>query len=123
MIEKTLRFGKGYTGKMGNKVWIARITGTNPKSNFEREFLEADKVEKEHFNRARTMVDLTWELEQGLYEASENGERWFFMVAPHKDGSEKSFGVTHDRTREMAKVMDDGLGFDEARKATKKPEA
>jgi len=123
MISKTLRWGKGYTGKAANKVWIARITGTDDKENFAREFLEADEVEKEHFNRARTMINLTWNLDQGLYEASENGERWFFMIAPHKDKGEASFGVTHDRAREMAKLMDGGMEFDDARRATRKPEA
>ena len=75
MYTRTLRYGKGYSGNSGNRCWIAAIHGTDKQYGLNRTFLDPDKVDREHFNRPRTMVDFTWELDAGLYEASESGER------------------------------------------------
>lgn len=115
----TLTYGKGYTGKTGNKAWVARINGTDDKMGLDREFLDAESVEREHFNRPRTMINLTWELECGLYERSEHGERKIFMVYPHKDGHAAKCSVSDDRLKAMLVLMDEGMTGEEARKATK----
>lgn len=120
MYTRKLRYGKGYAGKSGNRCWIARIDGTDKKYGLNRTFLDADKVEREHFSRPRTMVDFTWELDVGLYEASESGERWIFCVFLHQDGEYKTFRPEQDRLKAILKLMDDdGMDADEARKTTK----
>ncbi|MCC6475135.1 MAG: hypothetical protein IT514_15485 [Burkholderiales bacterium] len=118
MYERTLRYGKGYSGKLGNKCWIAAIHGTSNQYGLQRAFIEPDKIEREHFNRPRTMIDCTWSLDVGLYEASEGGERWFFVVNI-KDGEHKAFRPDEERVKAMAKLMDDGMSAEEARKATR----
>lgn len=120
MYEKTLKYGKGYAGKLANKCWIARITGTDKKYVLSREFLDADNIEREHFNRARTIIDFTWHLDVGLYEASEQGDRWFFVVWV-KQGEHVAFTADDERVKSMVKLMDDGMSAEEARIATKKP--
>lgn len=116
--QRILKYGKGYAGKSGHKCWIARITGTDTRFGLSREFLDPTKVEREHFNRARTMIDFTWELESGIYEASENGERWFIMVRKNKDGLMGAVQPTEERMRAILALMDAGQDFDAARKAT-----
>jgi hypothetical protein len=118
---KTLRYGKGYTGKSGNKCWIARINGTDRWYGLSRDFLEPAKIEREHFNRPRTMIDMTWELEPGLYEASQDGDRWFLLVVPKNDGSITAFQPTEERMKKILALMDDGIDFNSARKATLAP--
>src|SRR5690606_18622834 len=68
-VIRTLRYGKGYSGRLGNRCWAARITGTDNTYGLAREFLEPVSVEREHFNRPRTIVHFSYELEvDGLYE-------------------------------------------------------
>lgn len=119
MLSKTLRYGKGYAGKMGNKCWIAAITGSDDKYGLSRSFLDPVKVEREHFNRPRTMIDLTWRLEPGLYEASEGGDREFFTVWVKADGTYCWTRMNDERVKAMVALMDDGISADDARKATK----
>ncbi len=118
-IERTLRYGMGYAGKMGTKCYVARILGSDTQYGLRREFLEPDKVEREHFNRARTMVNFTWQLEAGLYELSEGGERWIVLVRPSKAAGLKAVRPTDERAKAMIALMDGGASFDEAREATK----
>jgi len=118
---RTLRYGKGYSGKLGNRCWAARITGTDDHFGFAREFLEPARVEREHFNRSRTIVHFSYELElDGLYELSEEGERWFVGVWPHKDSGEPVCGrVSAERARAWARALDEGKSGREARLASK----
>ena len=121
-LTKTLRlrYGKGYSGKMGNKCWIARITGSSKEYGFRRQFLEADNVEREHFNRSRTMINLSYQLDDGLYEISEAGERWIILVWGGSDQQEpKIFRPTHDRIAAIVALLDEGMEFDAARRQTK----
>lgn len=120
-MTKTLRYGKGYSGKQGNKCWIARITGTDNKFGLRREFLEADKVEREHFNRARTIINFYYELEINcLYEVSESGDRWFICVYADKStGEAKSMRISDARLEAWVAALDEGKGDNEARVASK----
>ncbi|MCU0918738.1 MAG: hypothetical protein MUF16_00120 [Burkholderiaceae bacterium] len=119
-MTRTLRYGKGYTGKMGNKCWIARITGTDKVFALSREFLEPTSVEREHFNRARTMIDFSYELEvNGLYELSAEGERWFAMCFTTAEGEIKTAKVSDARVRAWAEALDAGKTDNEARLASK----
>lgn len=120
-IIRTLRYGKGYSGKLGNKCWAARITGTDSTYGLAREFLEPVSVEREHFNRSRTMINFSYELEvDGLYELCESGERWFVGVWPHKDTGEPVCGrISDERAHAWALALDEGKTDREARLASK----
>jgi len=114
----TLTYGKGYSGKMGNKAWVAEITGSDNKYGLARTFAEADSVEREHFNRARTMINLTWELGPGLYEISEHGERSYKLV--WMDGEEcKRCSVDESRVKDIVRLMDEGWEYDQARRLSR----
>ena len=122
-MVRTLRYGKGSAGKMGNKCWIARITGTDKHYGLSREFLEPASVEREHFNRPRTMIDFSYELEvNGLYEFSAEGERWFAMCFHAASGEIKTAKVSDARVKAWAAALDSGKTGNEARIATRNPE-
>jgi hypothetical protein len=116
-----LDYGRGYSGKFGNKCWAARISGSNPKYKLEREFLEPELVEKAHFNRYRTMIHFTYRLEvDGLYELSEGGSRWFIAVYPHKDTGEITYGtISANRAQVWVEALDAGATDKEARTQSK----
>lgn len=117
----TLRYGKGYTGKLGNRPYIARILGTDTRYGLNREFLDAVKVEREHFNRDRTIVHLSYELEiDGLYEVCEEGERWVVSVVPAgPDNAPKTIRPSDARLKAWAAALDEGKTDREARLASK----
>jgi len=117
MFIRTLKYGKGYSGRLGNKCWVASITGTDQQYGLAREFLEPDSVEREHFNRPRTIINFRWQLGVGLYECSEGGDRSFFVVNV-KDGEHKAFRPGDERVKAMAMLMDGGMSAEDARKAT-----
>lgn len=76
MAQITLRHGQGYRGKLGNKCYVAWITGTDPQYGLARVFIDATRVVREHYNRPRTMVNYTYDIEPGrLYEIAEEGVR------------------------------------------------
>lgn len=119
MLTKQLTWGKGYSGKTGNKCWVAQIDGKDNKFGLSRSFVEADTVEREHFNRSRTTITFTYELPVGLYEISQHGERSYCIVWTDNRGTYKAFTPTDDRVKEMVNLMDDDdLSADEARIAT-----
>jgi hypothetical protein len=117
---KTLRYGKGYSGKLGNKCWIAEITGTDDKYGLKRVFLEPSTVEREHFNRSRTIVNFSYELgTNGLYELSEGGERQFVgMFADEDSGAVKWMQLSDARVKAWAAALDEGKSDSEARVAS-----
>lgn len=116
-MMRTLSWGKGYTGKSGSKCWIARITGSDKVYGLQRSFLEPVNVEREHFNRPRTMIHFSYELVvDGLYELSADGERWFVGVWPRKDTGEIVSGRLSDaRAKAWAVALDEGKSNREAR--------
>lgn len=119
-MTRTLRYGKGYAGKRGTRPYIARILGTDTQYGLRREFLEPVAVEREHFNRARTMVDMTYELEiDGLYELSAEGDRWIVMCYSTHDGAIKTATISHARLHAWVAALDDGKTAREARLASK----
>lgn len=117
----TLRYGKGYSGKLSNKCWAARITGSDKTYGLAREFLEPVEVKREHFNRARTIIEFSYELEVDcLYELSEGGERWFVGCWTHKDTGEVVTGRVSDaRVKAWVAALDEGKTNREARLASK----
>lgn len=113
-----LKYGKGYSGMWGHRCWVARITGTDQQYGLRREFLEPARVEREHFNRPRTMISCTYDVPAGLYEYSEAGERTIVIVC-QTTGGWKRFVPSDQRLRAMLALMDAGQSAEEARLATK----
>jgi len=119
MIRK-LSYGMGYAGKRGNKCWVARITGTSNTYGLCRDFVDPIKVEREHFNRSRTMIDCSYELEvDGLYELSESGERWIVMCYETKGGEIKTSKLSDARIKAWVSALDEMKTDKEARLASK----
>ena len=119
-ITLTLRYGKGYAGRLGTRCWVAQIMGSSREYGLDRLFLEPVSVERAHFNRARTMVYFTYALEaDGLYEASEGGERWFVGALPQKSGAVKLARIGDEEVRRWVDAMDRGLSARKARIARK----
>lgn len=119
-MTRTLRYGKGYGGKLGNKCWIARVTGTDQAYALAREFLDPLNIEREHFNRSRSIIEFSYELEVNkLYELSEEGERWFAMCFLTAGGEIKTATVSDARVKAWAAELDAGKTDNEARLASK----
>jgi|SRR5699024_2363266 len=60
-------------GSRKNKSWVAKINGTHPKWKLNRKFVEA--VEENEY------AGKTFELENGIYEVCDAGDRDFIEVA------------------------------------------
>ena len=118
-MERQVAWGKGYAGKKGVKPYIARITGTDGNDGLRREFLDADRVERAHFNRNRTMITFTYDLTPGLYEVKENGETTLIGVYTKETGGLATWKVREDRLVAMLALMDAGASFEAARVFTK----
>lgn len=120
MYTETLSYGVGgYRGAAANKCWIAAILGSDEKFGMRREFIEAVKIEREHYNRPRTMITHTYELPVGLYESSSHGEREIFLVYPRSSGEFAACIPSDARINAMLLLMDGGMSVDDARKQTK----
>jgi len=52
------------------KTWVAKIVGTHPVYKFDRKFVNSVNY-----------GEYTWELEEGIYDICENGNRYFIRVA------------------------------------------
>jgi len=117
MYELTMEWGKGYSGKMGNRCWVRSIDGSALDYSVETKFIDADKVIREHFGRARTMISFTYSLAPGLYQQSEAGEKNYF-VAWEKKGVTVAKDIDDDRAHAMIALMGSGSSAEEARRAT-----
>jgi hypothetical protein len=119
-IDRTLRYGQGYTGKLGARCYAARITGTDSRYGLARQFVEPTNVEREHYRRARTMVECTYALvADGLYELSAEGERWIVGVLPQQDGTLRICRLGDARIKAWIAALDAGLAPEEARRASR----
>lgn len=115
----TLTHGIGYRGKMGERCYIASITGTDPRFDLARTFLDATEVERDSFTRARYTRSYHYDVPVGLYEISEHGERRYLIVWTKRDGTVARFNPPDQRVRQMARLMAGGMSADEARRETK----
>lgn len=120
-VTVTSRQGIGYTGQLGAKAYVARITGSDRTYGLAREFFDADKVERDHFGRARYIRTYSWKLTEGLYERAAEGERWYVIVWRTRDGEMRIGRITDDRLDAMVRRMDAGDDYDTARLATRPP--
>jgi len=117
MYELTMEWGRGYTGKMGNRCWVRSISQSATDYSMESEFIGATKVVKEHFGRQRTMIAFTYCLAPGLYQQEEGGERNYF-VAWDKKGETQAKDISDERAHAMIALMGSGSSVEEARRAT-----
>ena len=120
-MTRTLRYGKGYSGKLGNKCWIAEITASDNTYGLKRTFLDPTSVEREHFNRTRTIINFSYELAvDGLYELSAEGDRWIVMCYADKTTGEiKTSKISDARVKAWAAALDEGKTNREARLMSK----
>ena len=111
---------KGYSGKMAAyaKAYVARITGLSGEYGFERAFEQGKADSSDPFRKAKCTWNEVYDLGIGLYEVLEGGEKTYKIVWM-KDGASTYRTVDISRAREMARLMDDGNTYEEARLATK----
>ena len=121
MITITQRYGIGYRGKLGERPWLARLTGTESRFGRRREFLDADRVTRDHWNRARYIRTLAYNLGPGLYEEQSEGNRRMCMVWVRQGETTWTSRISDERVDAMLALMDAGEEFDAARRATRTP--
>lgn len=117
----TLRIdqGIGYSGKHGSRAYVARIVGTSDRFDLDREFIDADKVERDHFGRAKYTRTYIHHLPAGLYEVSEGGSRRYLIVWLRRDGKIGATNPDAARAMAIAALLEAGETFEAARLATK----
>lgn len=121
-IEKSV----GYRGNKAAKTWVALITGTDNTYIFRREFMETEAVDREEMFRARRIGKGSWveavACDVGLYEIQAGvDDRLYRVVFPVAEGGVKWCKIDVERATKMALLMDEGMGVEEARLATKPP--
>jgi hypothetical protein len=80
--------------------------------------VSADRVERDSFTGPRYIRSYTYQLEPGLYELAEGGERRYIIVWD-KDGRVVHRSVDATRAEAIARLMSNGKTYEEARLATK----
>lgn len=119
-IEKA----RGYSGIRSGKSYIAKISGTDPKYIFSRDFIETEATDKAECFNARRKGKGTWieaaALEPGLYEICRYGEKSYYMVSL-KENNAVGGEIADNRVNKMVLLMDEGKSFEESRLATKSP--
>jgi hypothetical protein len=133
MITIKNQQGVGYSGKLDNKAYLARITGVDERFGLQREFLTADKVERDSFTKPKYVRTFFYYVSTlGLYEESSQGERQYIMITHGvpkiPDGTEDAEGkrllrtvISSDRADKIARLLTEGVSFDDARLRTKAP--
>lgn len=116
----TIHMSKGYSGKEAaySKGYVARITDLDSRYGFARTFIEGKILGSDYYRKSKCSWEVEYELEPGLYELSEGGERYLWMVSL-KDGNAVRTTVSIERIKAMIVLMNDGQSFNEARLATK----
>ena len=118
----TIHKSKGYAGKEASysKGYIARINGIDSTYGLSREFLTGKPDSDDQFRKSKCNWNDVYELEPGLYELSEGGNKYLWIISI-KDEQAMKLTITSERAHKMASMMDDGATYDEARQATKPP--
>lgn len=114
----SLNEGIGYSGKSSIRAWVAEIVGTSDRYSLSRDFLDADDIERDHFGRSRYIRTYHFELEPGLYETFERGEREYRIVWL-KNGRAVQRRISTVRATAIARLLDDNEEFESARLGTK----
>lgn len=122
----TLRKGIGYRGKRGSRSYIARITGTCRTYGFAREFEETEPTNHSEMSTAlrkgRGQWTETADVGCGAYEIQDQGDRYYYLVWCREDRLVR-MRTDAERVHAIARLLDNGMEFEEARLATKPPSA
>jgi hypothetical protein len=103
------------TGRVGEKVYVAKLTGLDAKFVFARMFCELFRDEG---GSRKSWTESTRELQDGVYEIAEAGDRDYRII--WTDGSvQKTCTITIERATRIAEGMDAGMSFSDARLASK----
>ena len=115
-----IEMSKGYSGKIAafHKGYIALITGTDSQYGLTRAFMKGKATSDLPFRKAKCQWIDAYELGVGLYERLEGGERSHITVFVREDGSMACVRCDLQRATDMARMMDDGASFENARIAT-----
>lgn len=126
----------GYAGKRGrHRAYIARITGSSDGYIFAREFLETTAEDRAAMMTARRKGRGTWTevaaVGLGIYEIQHSdGTRGYRIVRPasEREAAEGKAPILRqtidaDRAQRIALLLDQGVAFDDARRATMPPKA
>lgn len=117
---RTLERGIGYSGKHGEKCWIARILGSDATYGLSRDFLTPATVKRDRFSARKYTLSYSYELEMdGLYELSADGARWFAMCFRATDGEVKTAKVSDARIKAWVAALDAGMSDADARRTSK----
>ena len=125
MSNKTFTYeiemSKGYTGKAAafSKGWIARIDGTDEQYGLKRVFCKGVANSDAPYRKAKCQWMDVYELEIGLYEILEGGERIFARVYEAETGEIKCGKTSKERAHRIAQMLSEGVDFAEACAATK----
>ena len=117
-VEITM--SKGYSGKIAayGKGYVALITGTDAQYGLTRDFLKGKATSDLPFRKSKCQWLVAYELTPALYEISEGGERTFITIFVREDGSMACVRCDLQRATDMARMMDDGCSYEDARVAT-----
>ncbi len=101
----TLTCGQGYGGR---KPWIARISGTDSKYGFDREFLS---VRMSYSRSGKTGRGEAYITEPGLYQCRDTGQRGnedrFYVILPDADGQLIEHTIDEDDALKLAALLDE----------------
>lgn len=119
-MKISIQKSKGYSGKMAayGKAYVARITGLSGEYGFERAFEQGKADSTDPFRKSKCTWNEVYDLGAGLFEIFEGGEKTYKIIWI-KDGAGAHKTIDTSRAREMARLMDDGHTYEEARLATK----
>lgn len=111
--------GIGYTGKHGERAYLACITGSDARYGLKREFLTPARVERDKFNSRKYTLTYHYEIEPGLYEEQSEGDRRIIMAWVCKGRTTWTSKITQERVAEIVRLLDAGQTFEAARLATR----
>lgn len=102
---------------LGYRPWLARITGSDAKYGFSRDFLPSYVYSR---SRSGLSVGHAWEIaDVGLYQLGESKHNDVLFIAWIKKGRLVRTTVDMARAKAIARLLDEGKDFETARLATK----
>ncbi len=113
-MSNTITFS--FHNHYGYKAWMAKITGTDSRYGLSRAFCQQDRTS----SRSGKTGDVDIEIDApGVYEVGGTKRNNGFRVVWVKDGKLAWGHIEKSRAVAIARLMDDGENFEDARLATK----
>lgn len=105
-------------GHLGYRPWVACVTGRDPKYGLAQTFIRADESSS---SRSGRTGNKTWHIDDpGLYRIGGTKRDDTCLLLWIKDGNLVRTDIDMPRAKTMARMMDDGVQFEDARRATRK---